>query len=83
MLISTDCDQPKHLGWKFNSVSGASSFYALIVAHGENKNGQAISLHGSGVAIEEGAFAFDTLKFGVPAPAWVLALLSVSSTASQ
>ncbi len=63
---------------RFTSADGTHSFFALIVAHGENAAGERISLYGdaSAVALQEGVFS--ALNFGVPAPAWLLALASTT-----
>ncbi len=67
--------------FRFNSADGSHSFYALIVAHGENAAGEAISLHGDAEALRDGVF--HAFSFGVPAPAWVLALASASGVVAK
>ena len=77
VLVCTTCEEMKHLGWRFSSLDGQNSFYSLIVTHGTDVEGISISLFGDAIALGEGLF--DTLSFGVPAPAWMLALVSTST----
>ena len=79
--MCTSCDEYKHLGWRFSSVTGDHSFYALIVAHANERGAESVSASGDMVALQEGVL--NKFNIGVPAPAWVLALMSTVGTVTS
>jgi hypothetical protein len=67
ILVCTGCSGTMHIGWKFTGTQ--DSFYALIVEYMEDEE------------IKEGSFVgrvAEKLQIGVPAPAWMLAMLATS-----
>jgi len=69
LICTSDCGNPVHIGWRFESVSDRnSSFYALIA-----KTNDENSLRTGLSSLEA---LRDAISVGVPAPTWMIALLA-------
>ena len=69
LICTSDCGNPIHIGWRFESLSDhSSSFYALIAKTNDENSLQ------TGLSPLEALR--DAISVGVPAPAWMIALLA-------
>jgi hypothetical protein len=71
IVACSACDGPKHLGWRFEPITAAAGpgFYALIVDYADGEGEKAAA----GAELDA-----DRLSIGVPAPAWMTALLGLT-----
>ena len=73
ILVCTGCGDAMHIGWKFSSP--VDSFYGIIVGMSGQEEAEKA---GKGSLAEN---VLEQLKVGLPAPAWMLALLATATPA--
>lgn len=73
VVVCTQCDGLRHLGWRFTSSATGEAFTALIVEYAEGARREA----------DARTRALEALTLGVRAPAWVLALAAVAISSAS